>query len=144
MGIGFFTEKNCEPTEAEIQQAVGARLPLWDALSRFIQENYPVQEDLKFLYGKTYGWARRFRIRGQLLASLYPTDGGFTAQVNLSPAGIEKALAMAPGRNVRAAIERAHPYPEGRWLFVPVASEVDARDVRNLIALRIEDKRLLG
>jgi hypothetical protein len=99
-----------------------------------------VQEDFKFLYGKNYGWARRFRIRGQLLTSLYPVKGGFTAQINLSPNGIEKAQNMKLGKNVQMAIERAHPYPEGRWLFIPVESEKDIQDVERLLALRVEDK----
>lgn len=143
MSIGRFTEKKHQPLEAEVYQALGSKRSLWEELLRCIRETYPAEEDFKFLYGKNYGWARRFRTRGQLLTSLYPTDGGFTVQVNLSPGAVEKALRMKPGRNVCLAIERAHPYPEGRWLFIPVESQADIRDVQRLLALRVEDKRLL-
>jgi len=43
---------------------------------------------------------------------------------------------------VQRAIARATPYPEGRWLFVPVESEQDLQDVQRLLVLRAEDKRL--
>lgn len=143
MSIGIFIEKKHEPTEAEIRQALGPRRSLWQELLRFLRETYSAEEDFKFLYGKNYGWARRFRMRGQLLTSLFPSDGGFTVQVNLSPGAVEKALHMKVSRNVQLAIARAHPYPEGRWLFIPVESKADVRNVQRLLALRVEDKRLL-
>ncbi len=142
MSIGLFTDKSRQPADAEVREAIGARLPLWQDLVRFIRETYPAQEDFKFLYGKTYGWALRFRVKGQVLTSLYPTQGGFTAQVNLSPEAVEQAQSEGLGRNVQRAIERANPYPEGRWLFVPVESEADVRDVQRLLALRAQMKRL--
>jgi hypothetical protein len=140
MSVGIFTERKHQPTDAEIRQAIGPKLSLWQTLLRFIRDQYPVQEDFKFLYGKNYGWARRFRIKGQLLTSLYPTNGGFTAQVNLSSEAVEKAQGMKLGKNVQQAIERAHAYPEGRWLFIPVESEKDLRDIQRLLALRAERK----
>jgi hypothetical protein len=142
MSIGLFTDKKRQPADAEVVEAIGARLPLWQDLVRFIRGTYPAQEDFKFLYGKTYGWALRFRIKGQVLTSLYPTQGGFTAQVNLSPEAVEQVQSEGLGHNVRQAIERANPYPEGRWLFVPVESEADVRDVQRLLALRAQTKRL--
>ncbi len=142
MSVGAFTEKNHQPTEAEIGQAIGSKLPLWEALIRLIRETYPVQEDFKFLYGKDYGWGRRFRVKGQLLTSLYPAQGSFKAQVNLSPEAVEKAQDLKLGHNVEQAIARAKPYPEGRWLFVLVETQRDLRSVQTLLALRAEAKRL--
>ena len=143
MSIGLFTDKSSQPTDAQVRDAVGAKLPLWQELIRAIRERYSVQEDFKFLYGKKYGWALRFRIKGQLLVSLFPTQGGFTTQVNLSPDAIEKAIAMKMSKNVQQAIARAHPYPEGRWLFIPVETEEDLNDVQRLVEMRAHTKRLL-
>lgn len=142
MSYGAFTDKKHQPTEAEIQAAIGSQLSAWQELIRFIRENYPADEDFKFLYGKQYGWALRFRIRGQLLTSLYPADEGFTVQINLSPAAVEQTQGMKLGDNVQGAIARATPYPEGRWLFIPVRSADEVRDIQRLLALRVETKRL--
>jgi hypothetical protein len=143
MSVGTFTERKHQPTDAEIRQAIGPILPLWQTLIGFIRDKYPVQEDFKFLYGKNYGWAWRFRIRGQFLTSLFPAQGCFKAQVNLSPAAVDVAQGMQLGKNVQQAIAHAHPYPEGRWLFIPVESEQDLQDVQRLLDLRVETKRLL-
>ncbi len=142
MGIGLFTDKGHQPTDAQVLEAIGPQLPLWRALVNFVQDQYPVQEDFRFLYGKNYGWALRFRLKGKPLVSLYPTQGGFTAQVILSPEAIEKAQSMKLSKNVQQAIARAHPYPEGRWLFISVESEKDMRDIQRLVALRVDTQRL--
>jgi hypothetical protein len=136
MSIGAFTDKNRQPTDTEVLEAIGPMSQTWQALVQFIRENYPVQEDLKFMYGKKYGWALRFRISGKLLTSLYPTQNGFTAQVILDPAAIEQAQRVKLGKNARQAIAKAHPYPEGRWLFIPIECKSDIRDLQRLLALK--------
>jgi len=72
---------------------------------------------------------------------LYPRRDGFTAQIILNPAAIEMAQQMNLGQNMQTAIARAKPYPEGRWLFIPVESENDVKDIQQLLALRAETKR---
>ena len=143
MSIGIFTDKLLKPTDDEILGIIGPGWALWQELILFIREHYPVTEDLKFLYGKKYGWAVRFRILGKLLASLYPTKGGFTVQINLNPDAVEQAAAMNPGKNVLEAIAGATPYPEGRWLFISVESKKDIRDIKRLLVLRIEASHLV-
>jgi hypothetical protein len=142
MSIGAFTDKKHQPTEAEMLKVIGPKLSAWQELIQFIREHYPSVEDFKFLYGKKYGWALRFRIRGKLLTSLYPTAEGFTVQINLSQAAIEQAQRMKLGEKVQEAIARAAPYPEGRWLFIPVRSADDLGDIQQLLALRVETKGL--
>ena len=142
MSVGLFIDKKNQPTEAEILEAVGPKLPMWKALIEHIHEHYSTDEDFKFLYGKKYGWGVRFRVKKQLLTNLYPVSDGFTVQINLSQTAIDQTLSQNFGRNVKEAIDRATPYPEGRWLFVPVDSEEDIRDVKSLLALRAEEKHL--
>jgi hypothetical protein len=143
MSVGAFTDKHHQPSEEEITAVMGAGLPVWQGLIEYIREKYPSDEDFKFMYGKNYGWARRFRIGGQFLTSLYPIKGGVNVQVNLSPGAVEKALGMDFGKNVQEAIARAHPYPEGRWLFIPFYPGDQLSDIHRLLSLRVEDKRLM-
>jgi hypothetical protein len=141
VSVGLFTDKSHQPTNAEIVAAIGPRFSAWQGFVCFVREKYPVQEDFKFLYGKNYGWGLRFRIKGKLLVSLYPAQGGFTVQIILRPEAVEKAQRMKLGKHVRQAIARANPYPEGRWLFIPVESEKDSRDIQQLLALWAQAKK---
>jgi hypothetical protein len=142
MGIGIVTDKKQQPTEPEIQQALGPRLEDWHTLVHALCQEYPCEAEFKFMYGKNYGWALRFRIGGQLLANLYPADGGFTVQVNLPPKAVEQALGMGLGESALGAINRANPYSEGRWVFIPVQAERDLGDIQHLIRMRVATKRL--
>jgi hypothetical protein len=135
MARGIFTDKEHRPTTEEIFAAIGPSRPLWEGLARFIADNYRVQQDLGF-YGKNYGWALRFRKGGKALLSLYPGREEFTVQIILGEAQVEEALGLALGQNVRKAIEDAHPYPEGRWLFIKVASKHDLDQVKQLLTVK--------
>lgn len=141
MSIGVFTDKNHRPTNSEILDAIGPRRSTWQELIRFIREKYRVQEEFKFLYGEKYGWGLRFSTKGKLLTSLYPVQRGFTVQIILRPEAVEKAQSMKMGRNVRQAIARAKPWPNERWLFIPVESKKDFQDIQQLLALRVEAKQ---
>ncbi len=140
MIIGIFTDKEHRPTDAEIVEAVGSKWRLWEALIEHVRAGGRVQEELKFMYGPKYGWGLRFGIGGKLLTALYPASNGFTVQLILRPGAIEQAERSGCGRNVQEAITRARPYPEGRWLFIPVESQNDLRDVQYLLALKREAK----
>ncbi|MFN2232903.1 MAG: DUF3788 family protein [Anaerolineales bacterium] len=142
MSVGAFTDKKQQPTEAEIQRVMGAGLSYWEELVQYVRQQYAPDEEFRFMYGKKYGWALRFQMRGKLLTSFYPTNGGLTVQINLGPAAIEQALEMRLGEHVVGVINRATAYSEGRWLFIPVKSPRDIQDIQRLIALRVKTKRL--
>jgi len=136
MSIGAFTDKNREPTKAEVTDSLGATLQLWQASVQHIRATYRGREDFRFCYGKQYGWALVFRVKGSLLTALYPARNSFTVQVILNGAALEKAQALKLGNGVRQAMTRAKPYLEGKWLFVPVQSERDLGDVQQLLSLK--------
>ena len=128
MSIGAFTDKKQRPSETEIRDMMGAGLTGWKELTQFVRQQYAPEEEFRFMYGKKYGWAFRFQMRGKLLTSFYPTEGGLTVQINLGPAAVDQALAMDLGENVLSVINQATAYSEGRWLFIPVKSLQDIQD----------------
>ena len=135
MAKGAFTDKEHEPTMEETLATVGSKRALWEDLTRFIADNYRVHGDFRF-YGKNYGWALRFRKAGKALVSLYPGQDSFTVQLIIGPTQAEEAFRLALGKNARKALEDAHPYPEGRWLFIGVESEQDLADVQRLLTAK--------
>ena len=136
MAIGVFAEKGCPPTEPQIRGALGSTIELWDELNRWLSETLRARQEWKYMYGRKYGWARRFQLRGSLLCALYPAQNGFIAQVVLSRALLEQASLLKLSNNSKRAIHRARPYPEGKWLFIAVESERDAADVKKLLTLK--------
>jgi hypothetical protein len=135
MSVGIFTDKTQPPTSQQILTAVGARRAAWEKLIQFIRDRYAAQEDWSF-YGRNYGWALRFRKSGKALISLYPAQNGFAVQVVLGEPEVQTALGMKIGQHIRSIVEAATPFAEGRWLFIPVKSAQDIRDVQQLLTLK--------
>jgi hypothetical protein len=135
MAIGIFTDRGHQPTPAEVLAAIGSKQPLWESLNSFIANSYKLKSDFAF-YGKNYGWALRFRKSGKALLSLYPGQESFTVQIILGQEQTEKALSLGLSKKAIKIIKDAHPYPEGRWLFIKVESEPDLNDVEKLLTTK--------
>jgi hypothetical protein len=143
MSKGFFIDKGHEPTTRQILLVLGGKRPDWAELCRYLSEDLRARSELKF-YGTNYGWALRFRKGGRALASLYPDKNRFTVQIVVAEADVRKAQLSDLGKNVKEVLENAHPYPEGRWLFIRVKSRKDLLDVRRLVALKAGRKLRRG
>lgn len=137
MSVGAFTDKQCPPSTQDFQASVGSKAPLWKDLANHGEEACGKPGEWKF-YGKNYGWAMRFRKSGKAFLSLYPGVEALTVQIILTEEQVEQARALRLPRSVREIVEVAHPYPEGRWLFVPVRFARDAAAVKRLVGLKLK------
>jgi len=142
MSIGIFTEKHRRPKAPEILATVGPALERWNELTDWIVETFPAQHELKFMYSSKYGWARRFEVHGTLLTALYPVRNGFTAQLILNRTALEQASLLRLGKNAQLAMEQAHLYTEGKWLFIPVESNRDMEDIKRLLTVKMGGVKL--
>jgi hypothetical protein len=134
---GCFVDRTREPSGASIRTALGAARPAWDDLAEHLADQYALAGTFHFMYGKRYGWALRFERGGRLVLAMYPNQRHLTVQVILSQAQVAAASAMDLPSPVAHALAAATDYPEGRWLFVPVRTRKDAREVRPLVALKL-------
>jgi hypothetical protein len=132
---GAFTERASRPDEAEVEAVLGEAALRWTKLAAFVESSLRVRSEWKF-YGKNYGWALAFKKSGRAVVSLYPDVGSFTAQVILK----DDRIALVPDElmipELRAAIESADPYAEGRWIFLVVSSSRELEVVKKLIEIR--------
>jgi len=68
---------------------------------------------------------------------MYPNRGHLTVQVILNRTQVAAATSMGLPSTIARALQAATDYPEGRWLFIPVASPSTARELKTLIALKL-------
>jgi len=132
-------DKSHAPTLQEIQAVLGTTYPLWEKLTRFIAENYPIPVEWNS-GGKTYGWNIWYRKSGKTLTTLFPEQGYFIAQVVLGKVQVEQALQLELGENVGRLLRETPQYHDGRWLFIPVRSERDVADVQQLLQVKRKPK----
>jgi hypothetical protein len=135
MTIGLFTDKDQPPTMSEVSNALGSQHLLWDKLTQFIADNYPIPGEWNF-GGKNYGWNVWYRKSGKTLVTLYPQKGCFVAQIVLGKDQVEQALNLKLGKNVGTILTETPQLHDGRWLFIKVKTEKDVRDIQQLLQVK--------
>jgi uncharacterized protein YdeI (YjbR/CyaY-like superfamily) len=135
MPIGLFTDKEYQPTEIAVREALGAKQPLWEELTRFIADNYPIPGEWH-CGGKSYGWHLWYRRSGKTLVTLFPQDRYFVVQIVLGKAEVEQALTLKLGKNAGTVLAETPQLLDGRWLFIKVKTKRDVKDVQHLLQLK--------
>ncbi len=139
--FSFFVDRLRKPSDASIRKVLLRASGAWNYLLKLMLESYGLKGSMHFMYGQRYGWALRFQQGSRFLLALYPNQNCLTVQIVLGPAQVIAASTMGLPPRVLAVLEAAKKYPEGRWLFIPVKSIANARQLRSLIALKISHHR---
>ena len=139
MGAVFPDRSNPPGVSTFLEPIGGARLR-WVRLDDWARATYGVEGE-PYFFGRTTGWTLRFRRGGRALFTLIPRIDGFSAVVVVGPTVWEAATDVALGVEVRAALDAAHPYPEGRWAWIDVADDDIVDDVIQLVALKAPPPR---
>jgi hypothetical protein len=116
-------------------QAVGAARDRWLRLDDWARQTYGVEGEPNF-FGRNTGWTLRYRRAGKALFTLTPRNDGFAAVVVVGPTAWPRTADIELTRATRAALESAHPYPEGRWAWFEVADDDAVTDVMRLVTLK--------
>jgi uncharacterized protein YdeI (YjbR/CyaY-like superfamily) len=135
MTIGLFADKEFQPTETAVLEALGAKRPLWEELTHFIADNYPIPGEWSF-GGKNYGWNLGYRKSDKTLITLYPQDRYFVAQIVLGKEQVEQALTLKLGKNVGTVLAETPQLHDGRWLFIKVKTKRDVADIKQLLQIK--------
>lgn len=141
MSIGYFINRNHQPSLEEIRLALGSVYPLWERLTRFIETNYQVEGEWSFWGPAKSGWNLRYRRKGKALVALYPQKERIIAQVVLGKAQAERALSLKLGEKASKMLREAPQLHDGRWLSIPVLNEADAEDVEQLLLVKMRPIR---
>lgn len=139
MSIGTFLDKDHQPTMPEVFDALDTKQPLWEKLTQFISNNYPIPGEWNF-GGKKYGWNLRYRKSGKALVSLFPQQDSFVANIVLGKDQVEQALRLEFVSNVGKLLKETPQLHDGRWLFIPVTTEEEIEDIQQLLQVKRKPK----
>lgn len=120
------------PDHQALADRLGGSIAPWDALVGYLTDDVGAQGAWSW-GGTKSGWELRFKRAGRPLTTLTPGQGGFTALVVLGREEALRAAGLRLGEPARRTFEEAHPYHDGRWLFLSVADDDDLEDVIALV-----------
>lgn len=134
--FGAMLDRAASPTAEDLAAACGSDRRRWDRLVTWIETTYGITGEPLY-FGRDSGWVLRFRRSGKALLTLLPlAGGGLRALVIVGPSAWEAVADVDLSEPIRAAWTAAHPYPDGRWLWPVVDSDVVVEDIERLVALK--------
>lgn len=142
MTLGTWRQRDQPPAVPAMATRLGPDLErLWRDLTGWLLESYGLEGDPVW-DGRESGWVLRFRLSGRSLTTLSPTvEDGFGALVVLGPSLWGPAEAAPLSEPTREILRAATAYADGRWLWLRVADEATADDVRTLVSLKAKPRR---
>ena len=135
MATGAFMNRVAAPADEEVRAVPGPAAAFSARLDGWVHETYGLRGEWTWS-GKNSGWAMRYRRSGKSLLWLHPLPGAVKALVVVGPSVFDEAMALDLSPRVAAALRDAHPYPDGRWLFLGIESDREVVDLQRLIALK--------
>ena len=135
MATGAFLDRAAPPATEELTAALGPARAWWHALDGWVHDTYGIAGEWNWS-GKDSGWAVRYRRSGKSLLWLHPHPGAVKALVVVGPTVFDEAMELGLTPRVEASLRAAHPYPDGRWLFLAIESDAVVADLERLIALK--------
>jgi hypothetical protein len=133
-----FIGKADAPTHAEVAEALGSKVKLWDELVEWMieKEGVPDQE-WKGVVVKKYGWSLRLKKKGRNIIYLSPGKDCFMASLVLSDKALKQAKEAHLPKAVQDALAAAPRYPEGNGLRLLVERAGDLAPVRKIAAIKV-------
>jgi len=136
-----FTDSKHQPTPEEIRSALGSCFPLWERLITFIEKSYRIEGTWSTWGPAKSGWNLRYRRKGKSLTALHPQQERILVQIVLGKVQAKHALQLELGEKISRMLQEAPQLRDGRWLFIPVTSESDAKDVEKLLLAKMRPPR---
>lgn len=136
MTSSAFLDRDHSPADHELHEALGDAAPRWADLARTLTDELGARSAWRW-DGPRSGWCVPFRRAGRPFVTLTPRTGGFDALVVLGAAEADVAGALPMGEATRDAFADSPQLHDGRWLFLTIASDADARDLLRLLTVKL-------
>jgi len=124
------TDKTNQPTAEEVEKYLGDSYPRLLKLEEFLRARYRLSKEMRFPFGKNYGWGYKYSDKSAHLCHAFFEKGAFTATLQIGVADIPALSAKGEGL-------WANRYPCGHhgggWVHYQVLAEEDLSDIFILI-----------
>ena len=137
MAFTGFYEKTKEPTEKELEEALGPAIELWDELRRLIARELPPLAEEWVFGGQKYGWSLRLKQKKRAVLYMKPLEGRFLASFAFGEKAVQAAHKSGLPVSVLKLIDDAPRYAEGRAVRLEIKAVREVRSAVKLAAIKM-------
>ena len=137
-------DKANEPTIKEIATYIGKNSNgLLNKLDIALNERYDLIRELRFPYGKDYGWSYKYAHKSKHLCDLFFEKGAITMQIQIGGDSAEK---LDDSIDVFLPItkklwEEKYPCGKGGWIIYRIEDNKMLEDALKIIAIKKKPKQ---
>jgi Protein of unknown function (DUF3788) len=137
VALSSFDDKSRPPAAAEVETVLGEAGELWKGLVAHVVEKFAPTSEVWSFAGPKYGWSLRLRRRDRIVLYMTPQIGHFLVGVVLGERAVEAAQNADLPESVRALIDSAPRYAEGRGIRFTVTTPAELAAAKKLAAIKL-------
>lgn len=134
----IFTDKSIEPTESDLERALGEKYVYWKELFSFTINAFPEANYAWHFSGQKFGWSFRISDKKRVLLYLLPRNHFFKAAFVFGDRSIEEISNSTIAESIKEELTTAKKYAEGRGIRIEVKDNSLIEDLKKLIAIKIK------
>lgn len=132
-----FLGKTTEPSEKDVESALGAANSAWNELLDWLKEEEKLSDREWNSYSPKYGWALRVKRKKRNIIYMSPCHGCFRVSFILGDKAVAAARDSKLPKPVLKALDEAPHYPEGTGLRLLVSKSKDLPAIRTLTQVKL-------
>lgn len=128
-----------QPSEQEINAYMQS--PLWDELRQMLANNPRIRKAVEYSKcSEAPGWNIKYKRCARAVCTVYPKENGFICMIAIGRKEKPEFELLLPGLDqyVQDLYANSSEFNGTRWLMIDVTSEEILENVKQLIALRLQ------
>ena len=129
-------DKTETPTFEDLIQYSAQSGALWLDLDKQMKEAYGATRQIRFPYGKDYGWSAKYSVKSKHICDVFAENGAFAALFQVSSKAVESVYAELDDY-ARQVWEEKSPCASGGWIEFRVQNAGQLEGLRKIIHAKI-------
>jgi hypothetical protein len=138
MDGSIFKNKNKIPSYIDLVAALEDTHNLWQEIREYALQKYPdALQDWNYP-GKKYGWSFRIKDKKRAIVYFLPREGYFKVAFVFGNKAVDKVLKSPVSDEIKSELQNARQYAEGRGIRIEVKDQLNIKDIKQLIEIKLE------
>lgn len=127
--------KQEKPTLKEITNHCGKNGELFQLIHEFLSNDYHTSQEIRFPYGKDYGWGITHRKGKKLICDVFAEADAFTVMLRMSNQQYQSVYHEVSSY-AKEYIDHKYPCKDGGWIQYRVFSEEHMEDIKRMLSVK--------
>ena len=124
------------PTFDDLISHSGESGALWLALDDYLQSEFGASRQIRFPYGKDYGWGAKYSVKSKHICDVFAESGAFTVFGQVSSKAVNFVYSEL-SNYAKSVWEDKYPCASGGWISFRVLNGEQLSDAKKLLRAKI-------